>query len=80
MKNTLQKMDKKTNQIHQLRQLIEQKQYQEAINLAYDMHQYDNDLDYIMEMGQLLKATSDYAGAIKWFEKVLKIDKKIFMP
>lgn len=76
MKNTLQKMDKKTNQIHQLRQLIEQKQYKEAINLAYDMRQYDNDLDYIMEMGQLLKATSDYAGAIKWFEKVLKIDKK----
>ncbi|GAB1401545.1 hypothetical protein MASR1M68_04560 [Elusimicrobiota bacterium] len=68
-------MDQKNQDIKSLKQLIAQKKYDDALQLSCAMSQYDNDLEYMMEMGQLLKATSDFPGALKWFEKVILLDK-----
>lgn len=68
-------MDQKNQDIKSLKELIAQKKYDDALRLSFEISQYENDLEYMMEMGQLLKATSDFSGALKWFEKVILIDK-----
>ncbi|MDD5021452.1 MAG: radical SAM protein [Endomicrobiaceae bacterium] len=68
-------MEQKKQHIKSLKHLIAQKKYDDALRLSCQISEYENDLEYMMEMGQLLKATSDLPGALKWFEKVILIDK-----
>jgi len=69
------KTNMKTRQILELRKLIEQKKYDEALLLSNQMTGYELDIEYNLEKAQLLKAMSDYTGALELFEKIYNIDK-----
>jgi tetratricopeptide (TPR) repeat protein len=59
-----------------IKKLINLKQYDNALNFVNKIKECKKDVGYMLEIGQLLKAASDYAGAIKWFKQVLKTDVK----
>ncbi len=59
-----------------IKKLINLKQYDKALNFVKKIKECKKDVGYMLETGQLLKAASDYSGAIKWFKQVLKADVK----
>jgi tetratricopeptide (TPR) repeat protein len=66
---------KKQDTINKIKELIEQENYQEALNLIdKNLEKYPDEPEFFLEKGKLLKHLQKFGDALNNFKKVLNID------